>query len=299
MSFDCFGSLDKIINSYEFYCSLNSAVFNRESHGSTGRPVAFCDLFSRYFLQFKNSQEVAEQKAAELNEYIKLGAICTECKSINTAQIFNNKDQFCTECKRNIGQNAFKDKEHFCTKCKFYAQNGYLNCTIGNRYLINKIEMFSAKFNEIYKTGEIDRALYGYGNDVDYKNHENCGKFVTSTKCKCEDDYSVYDKFSCYARYIVNRVVSVCDAFDGVLLGTDDDIFESNGMFRNMAVLCTFSEISLKNNEKTLQSLINAFVMADGCISNSSMIYLNLYKACGYVLFKAWVACENTRSKRE
>ena len=140
------------------------------------------------------------------------------------------------------------------------AQTGYINFKFGEEYLKAVLKHYAKEFDSLYKIGEFEQ--YFYGNET---------------------------KASGMRRYCINRIISVCDMFEKQnscsLEPTDRFCGE---LQMNLAEQCVFSlgqrEMTKNDAGKNSEIVASIFYEADSCIKNASMIYLELYKACAYVL---------------
>ena len=140
------------------------------------------------------------------------------------------------------------------------AQNGYINFKFGGDYLKAVLKYYANEFDTLYKNGEFDE--YFYGNKTNARGMK---------------------------RYCINRIMSVYDMFER----QDADKLKSADGFSGelqvkLAEQCVFSlgrrKITKSDAGKNSEVITALFYEADSCIKNASMIYLDLYKACAYVL---------------
>lgn len=139
-------------------------------------------------------------------------------------------------------------------------KNGYINFYYSKSYMKSVIAYYAEKFDELVQAGESDMYLYGKKSDI----HG-------------------------LRRYCISRILSVCSVFSEernidiapAECFTDDTQVE-------LAEQCVYSlgmqNISVNDARRRSDFIAKLFYAADSCIKNASMIYLDLYKACAYIL---------------
>ncbi|MBQ8828319.1 MAG: hypothetical protein IJZ90_04195 [Clostridia bacterium] len=222
-----------------------------------------------------------------------------------SAEAFKCAGVFASCTAENISKELNKELIRACcdeaVAGEFYAKSGYINLNFGNEYITRKINILAEKFDILYGKGKFDKFLYG--------------------KSSAPGDSSALSVWGLH-RYCVNRIISVCDIFETDLLhgnaGKEKDSrkrmgdsanFCDNKKLRDIAVLCIYLYFLSGNCDcdmpvdeffckyiaadgyclkKAADSAAELFCGADGCVCDLSMIYLNIYKSLGFVLYNIY-----------